>query len=153
MAFGRKRNRGLFQEVEDNREIVHDFRRRTRMLFESYRYVDYKKPPEYDMEKMKEENAQCLAKLIAADAIDAGNEDCLIEKILGPVRDGLRYLDDQYLEHMDFYDRQRGNMKAHCRDIDRILTMWQEKEKLMSLEYEETLKLWKRYNGEEREEE
>lgn len=37
-----KRNR-LFKEVDDSRQIVNDFRRRSNQLFENYRAVSYKK--------------------------------------------------------------------------------------------------------------
>ena len=147
MLFGKKRGNGLFSEVDDMRQIVHDFRCRTNQLFENYRSVGYKKAASYDLERLKVENADVLAKLIAANAIDAGNEDCLVDKILGPIRDGIRYLDDQSLEHMDFYSRQGGNMAVHSADIQRILELWQEKEAVMIKEHEHTQMLWERYCG------
>lgn len=147
MFFRRKRNQGLFSEVDDSRQIVYDFRRRTQMLFESYRAVSYKKPPTYDLEKMKAENAETLEKLIASCAVDAGNEECLVDKILGPIRDGIRYLDDQYLDHMDFYTRQGARVAADSADIGELLTLWEEKEKAMVKEHEHTQMLWKEYCG------
>lgn len=140
----RKRNR-LFKEVDDSRQIVNDFRRRSNQLFENYRAVSYKKEPLYDLEKLKDENAEVLAKLIASHAIDVGNEDCLVDKILGPVRGGLRYLDDQALEHNDFYTRQEGNMRSHKMDVRRIRAFWEEKQMQMEKEHEQTVKLFDKH--------
>lgn len=145
MLFGKKTNSSLFSEVDNMRHIVYDFRRRTNQLFENYRAVSYKKAPSCDLEQLKEENAKTLEKLIAAHAIDAGNEDCLIDKILGPVIEGIRYLDDQSLEHLDFYSRQGGNMAVHSADIVRILELWRAKEAEMEAEHEFTRMLWNRY--------
>ena len=77
--------------------------------------------------------------------MDAGNEDCLIDKILGPVRDEIRYLDDQALEHKDFYSRQAANMKVHSFDIEKMLELWKEKEAVIAKEYEHTQMLWNKY--------
>lgn len=147
MLFGKKTNNGLFSEVDNMRRVVYDFRRRTNQLFENYRAVGYKKAPSCNLEQQKEENAKILEKLIDAHAADAGNEDCLIDRILGPVKEGIRYLDDQSLEHMDFYSRQGGNMAVHSADIARILEMWKVKEKEMEAEHEFTRMLWNRYCG------
>ncbi|HIY02979.1 MAG TPA: hypothetical protein IAA26_14235 [Candidatus Blautia faecipullorum] len=147
MLFGKKPGNSLFSQVDDSRQIVYDFRRRTNLLFENYRSVSYRKAVSCELEKLKLDTADTLAKLIAANAVDAGNEDCLVDKILGPVRDGIRYLDDQSLEHMDFYSRQGGNMAVHSADIERILKLWKEKESAMAKEHEHTKMLWDRYCG------
>lgn len=147
MLFGKKKSNGLFSEVDDSRQIVYDFRRRTNKLFENYRAVSYKKHPDYDLEQLKKKDVEVLDKLFTAHAVDAGNRDCLVESILGPVRDGIRYLDDQSLEHMDFYARQGGNIVAHSLDIGRILEFWKAKEAAMLKEHEHTQKLWNRYCG------
>lgn len=143
---GKKKNNALFSEVSDSRKLVFDFRRRTQLLFENYRSVGYKKEAAYNLERMKED-AEVLARLIASHAADAGNDDCLVEKILGPVRAGICYLDDQSLEHMDFYSRQGANMKAHSADIGRLLEFWRSKEVSMAKEHEHTQRLWNRYCG------
>lgn len=147
MLLGKKKNNSLFSEVDDVRHIVYDFRRRTNELFENYRAVAYKKSPACDLTIQKEENARILEKLVSAQAVDAGNEDCLLDHILGPVKEGIRYLEDQSLEHMDFYNRQGGNMAIHSADIARILEMCREKKKRMEEEHEFTRKLWDRYCG------
>lgn len=152
MLFGKKKGTSLFNEVDDSRQIVYDFRRRTNQLFENYRAVNYRKAASCDLEQLKSEVADTLAKLIASNAIDSGNEDCLVDKILGPIRDGIRYLDDQYLEHMDFYNRQGGNMAAHSADIEKILELWKEKEEAIAKEHEHTQMLWNRYRGYEQKE-
>lgn len=144
---GKKKNNALFSEVSDSRKLVFDFRRRTQLLFENYRSVGYKKEAAYNLERMKEEDAEVLARLIASHAADAGNDDCLVERILGPVRAGICYLDDQSLEHMDFYSRQGANMKAHSADIGRLLEFWRSKEASMAKEHEHTQCLWNRYCG------
>lgn len=150
MIFGRKKKEeGLFSQVDVRWRIVNDFRRRTKRLFENYRYVSYKKSPEYDLEQFMKSDSENLEKMIAAKAVDAGNEDCLVDSILGPVRAGFKNLDDQYLEHMDFYTRQGGNIRAHSADIQRILDMWEKQEEDISREHSLTLKLWDRYYGHE----
>ena len=147
MLFRKKRGSGLFNEVEDYRQLVYDFRRRTNLLFENYRAVRYKKPEDYDLEQLKIENQKILEKLIAANAIDAGNEDCLLNKILAPIRDALLYLENQALEHMDFYNRQGDNMTSHIEDLENVLNQWREKEVILTNEHDETKRLWHRYNS------
>ena len=144
----RKRGRGHrpISEVDSSlHQLVYDFRRRTNFLFENYRSVNYRKPESYNLEQLKKEVESTLKKLIDASAVDGGNEDCLIDKILGPVRDGIRYLDDQALEHKDFYNRQAANMEVHSFDIEKILELWKEKEAAMAKEYEFSQMLWNRY--------
>ena len=48
MVFGKKQGNGVFREVDDRRQIVYDFRRRTNELFENYRSVSYKKSGTYE---------------------------------------------------------------------------------------------------------
>ena len=100
-----------------------------------------------NLEQLKKEIENTLKTLIDASAVDAGNEDCLIDKILGPVRDGIRYLDDQALEHNDFYNRQAANMEVHSFDIEKILEFWKEKESSITKEYESSQILWNKYCG------
>ena len=104
MLFGKnkKKENSFISEVDDSRVLVYDFRRRTNLLFENYRAVGYKKPENYHLEQLKSELTDTLTRLINANAVDAGNEDCLIDKILAPVRSGLISLDDQSLDHLDF---------------------------------------------------
>lgn len=148
MIFRKKqKTNNLYQEVDDSRQIVYDFRRRTYNFFENYRTVGYKKLPSCDFEKQRQETAEVLNRLIAAQSVDAGNVDCLIDKILGPVRDGVRYLDDQYLEHQDFYTRQGERMKADLEDLEQILNLRKEKIETIEKEHEVTQKLWEKYCG------
>ncbi len=143
----KKMNRSLVSEVDDSRQIVYDFRRRTQYLFENYRAVGYKKRHDYDVERLMDEDEKVLDDLVAAHAVDAGNADCLVGRILGPVRDGFVFLDDQAPEHLDFYSRQGSNMATHCSDIRRILSFWREKEASMVEEHEYTVALWDKYCG------
>lgn len=148
MIFRKKqKTNNLYQEVDDSRQIVYDFRRRTYNFFENYRTVGYKKLPSCDFEKQRQETAEVLNRLIAAQSVDAGNADCLIDKILGQVRDGVRYLDDQYLEHQDFYTRQGERMKADLEDLEQILNLRKEKIETIEKEHEVTQKLWEKYCG------
>lgn len=141
----KKMNPSFVSEVDDSRQIVYDFRRRTQYLFENYRAVAYKKRYDYDMVRFTEEDEKMLGDLVVANAVDSGNADCLVGQILGPVRDGFIYLDDQAIEHLDFYSRQGSNMEAHHSDISRILSFWREKEASMVKEHEYTTALWNRY--------
>lgn len=145
MLFRKKKS--LFSEVDDSKQIVYDFRRRNHKLFENYRALSYKKPSLYDLQKMKKENADILARFIAGHAVDSGNEDCLVDKILGPVREGMIFLDDQSLEHLDFYTRQGSRAVADGKDIEKILEFWRAKEETMVKEHEYTELLWNRCCG------
>lgn len=147
MLFKKNKEKGLLREVSDSRQIVCDFKRRSHDLFENYRAIGYKKPPLYDLEKMKVENADVLAKLIAANAVDAGNYDCLIDKILGPIRNGIQYLDDQSVDHRDFYIRYGIRRRTDCKDLDNMDVYLAAKEKKMEKEHEITKKLWDNYCG------
>ena len=147
LSFRRRGHRPISEVDSSLHQLVYDFRRRTNLLFENYRSVNYRKPESYNLEQLKKEIENTLKTLIDASAVDAGNEDCLIDKILGPVRDGLRYLDDQALEHNDFYNRQAANMKVHSFDIEKILEFWKEKEASITKEYESSQILWNKYCG------
>ena len=145
LSFRRRGHRPISEVDSSLHQLVYDFRRRTNLLFENYRSVNYRKPESYNLEQLKKEIENTLKTLIDASAVDAGNEDCLIDKILGPVRDGIRYLDDQALEHNDFYNRQAANMKVHSFDIEKILEFWKEKEASITKEYESSQILWNKY--------
>ena len=149
MLFGKnkKKENSFISEVDDSRVLVYDFRRRTNLLFENYRAVGYKKPENYHLEQLKSELTDTMTRLINANAVDAGNEDCLIDKILAPVRSGLISLDGQSLDHLDFYHRQDGNMSAHRADIQRILELMREKETVLETEHAHTQMLWNKCYG------
>lgn len=147
LSFRRRGHRPISEVDSSLHQLVYDFRRRTNLLFENYRSVNYRKPESYNLEQLKKEIENTLKTLIDASAVDAGNEDCLIDKILSPVRDGIRYLDDQALEHNDFYNRQAANMKVHSFDIEKILEFWKEKEASITKEYESSQILWNKYCG------
>ena len=147
LSFRRRGHRPISEVDSSLHQLVYDFRRRTNLLFENYRSVNYRKPESYNLEQLKKEIENTLKTLIDASAVDAGNEDCLIDKILGPVRDGIRYLDDQALEHNDFYNRQAANMKVHSFDIEKILEFWKEKEASITKEYESSQILWNKDCG------
>ena len=147
LSFRRRGHRPISEVDSSLHQLVYDFRRRTNLLFENYRSVNYRKPESYNLEQLKKEIENTLKTLIDASAVDPGNEDCLIDKILGPVRDGIRYLDDQALEHNDFYNRQAANMKVHSFDIEKILEFWKEKEASITKEYESSQILWNKYCG------
>lgn len=150
LSFRRRGHRPISEIDSSLHQLVYDFRRRTNLLFENYRSVNYRKPESYNLEQLKKEIENTLKTLIDASAVDAGNEDCLIDKILGPVRDGIRYLDDQALEHNDFYNRQAANMEVHSFDIEKILEFWKEKESSITKEYESSQILWNKYCGTEK---
>ena len=147
LSFRRRGHRPISEIDSSLHQLVYDSRRRTNLLFENYRSVNYRKPESYNLEQLKKEIENTLKTLIDASAVDAGNEDCLIDKILGPVRDGIRYLDDQALEHNDFYNRQAANMEVHSFDIEKILEFWKEKESSITKEYESSQILWNKYCG------
>lgn len=83
MLFGKnkKKENSFISEVDDSRVLVYDFRRRTNLLFENYRAVGYKKPENYHLEQLKSELTDTMTRLINANAVDAGNEDCSFTSI------------------------------------------------------------------------
>ena len=87
LSFRRRGHRPISEVDSSLHQLVYDFRRRTNLLFENYRSVNYRKPESYNLEQLKKEIENTLKTLIDASAVDAGNKDCLIDKILGPVRD------------------------------------------------------------------
>ncbi|MCR5836274.1 MAG: hypothetical protein K6G88_07200 [Lachnospiraceae bacterium] len=150
MIFGKRKQRALISEVETSRNIVHDFRRRLSYLFEGYRPVNYYLPPGYDLEVMKERIDKILEQLMAANALDSGNEDCLVETILGFVRNGIPYLDDQALEHRDFFARYSARLHSDYLDIKEMLKDKEEQLDDVEEEHEFTRHLWNSFQGRER---
>ena len=140
-----KRNHGIFKEVIDMREIVYDFRRRSTALFENYRCVSYTPPDSYNLETLKTNVLTKVDSLHTANAIDAGNADCLVEFIFGPIRSSVFHLEKQGLDHEDFYSRQANNMEVHCTDLSTLINFCKEKENELLEEHRHTLKLWKKY--------
>lgn len=143
----KKQESNLYNEVDDSRQVVYDFRRRTYRLFENYRAIGYKKLPSYDLESQKQKNAETLAKLMKAKAVDSANEDCLLDTIFGPIRDGFRYLEDQWIEHRDFYTRQAQRAERDSEDLKNMIVFWNEKLEEMEQEHEKTKVLWDKYRG------
>ena len=118
LSFRRRGHRPISEIDSSLHQLVYDFRRRTNLLFENYRSVNYRKPESYNLEQLKKEIENTLKTLIDASAVDAGNEDCLIDKILGPVRDGIRYLVNQALEHTSC---KYGSSQFRYRKNSRVL--------------------------------
>lgn len=145
MFFRKNEDKGLLREVSDTRQIVYDFRRRSHELFENYRALNYKKPPLYNLESLKAENTEVLERLFATNAVDSGNEDCLIEHILGPIRSGIQYLDDQRVDHKDFYYRYGIKRKTDSIDFTNMDAYLAKKEEAMEREHKHTQKLWAEY--------
>lgn len=145
MFLGKSKQRALISEVEASRNIVHDFRRR--IPFEGYRPVNYSMPPEHDLELLKAKLDKELEKLTSAKSVDSGNEDCLAETILGFVRRGIPYLDDQALEHQDFLDRYSARLHSDYMDIEEILKLKEEQLKEVEKEHEFTKQQWNSYRG------
>ena len=121
MLLFRRRGHRPISEVDSSlHQLVYDFRRRTNLLFENYRSVNYRKPESYNLEQLKKEIENTLKTLIDAGAVDAGN---------------------------DFYNRQAANMEVHSFDIEKILELWKEKESSITKEYESSQILWNKYCG------
>lgn len=148
MMFRKKKQEiNFYNEVDDSHYIVYDFRRRTYRLFENYRAIGYKKLPFYDLESQKQKNAEILAKLMKAKAVDSANEDCLLDIIFGPIRDGFRYLEDQWIKHQDFYIRQAQRAGRDGEDLKNMIALWNGKLEEMEQEHEKTKVLWNKYFG------
>lgn len=127
--------------------LVHDFRRRSNTLFEGYRAVPYHTQKTYDLEQLKKADTELLGRMLTAHSLDEGNISILVTRILGPVKSEMLYLDDQSLDHCDFYHRQAKNMAAHSADLQNIISLCRAKQEALLAEHEEALRLWDQYIG------
>lgn len=145
----RTRKRSLIKMVDDSTIVVHDFKRRTSEGggFEGYRALDYKPISSDTLKKIETENIDTLAKLFEAEAIDSGNQDCLVEKIIGKIKEGINNLDKQRLFHLDFYSRYGILRKTDRDDYKELLEIKLEELSALKEEHEVTKQLWTRYKG------
>ena len=144
MLFNKKRS--LFREINDDRVVAYDFRRRTDPMFENYRSIGYLHSSKYDLDKTRTELVKTLKDLFEAGAVDSGNKDCLIEQILGPIRQELTNLDIQRANHLDFYQRYKIRWETDSHDVESILKQWEDKRNEILKSREETLQLIDNYN-------
>lgn len=150
--FGKKKKAGILQEVDDARQIVYDFCRRSHSFFESYRAVSYRTPLVEVTDTLKTVFTQQMEQLIAANAVDAGNADCLLDAILGPVRSGILSLEDQALHHRDFYHRYGIQRRTDLEDLMRLDAFLADREALILREHQHTEALYTNYTRKKKEE-
>ena len=55
LSFRRRGHRPISEIDSSLHQLVYDFRRRTNLLFENYRSVNYRKPESYNLEQLKKE--------------------------------------------------------------------------------------------------
>ena len=55
LSFRRRGHRPISEVDSSLHQLVYDFRRRTNLLFENYRSVNYRKPESYNLEQLKKE--------------------------------------------------------------------------------------------------
>lgn len=122
----KKKVHGIFNEVPDGRRVVYDFRRRTRTLFQNYRPISYH-PPAYDLKQVQKDDSELVKTLLTSHALDAANQECFLEVVLGSVRAGLLSLEKQYSQHMDFFAELEGRAEADSADIGQLLDFWEKK--------------------------
>ena len=142
----KKKVHGIFNEVPDGRRVVYDFRRRTRTLFQNYRPISYH-PPAYDLKQVQKDDSELVKTLLTSHALDAANQECFLEVVLGPVRAGLLSLEKQYSQYMDFYAELEGRTEADSADIGQLIDFWEKKKAELEKEHDETRKLWNTYSG------
>ena len=153
MLFKKKKSNSLFREVDDSREVVYDFRRRSHELFENYRPVSYRTSPEYDLNQIRKSVIETLVDLFKSGSIDSGNKDCLIEQILGPIRQELKELDIQRVYHMDFYHRYKIRRTTDYKDLECMLNHYEDRRNELLIEHAATAKQYEEYKNKELEKE
>ena len=145
MLFKKKKTNSLFSEVDASREIVYDFKRRSHKLFENYRPVSYRTSPEYDLDKIRKNVIETLVDLFKSGSIDSGNKDCLIEQILGPIRQELKELDIQRVYHLDFYHRYKIRRATDYKDLECMLNHYEERRKELLITHAATANQYEEY--------
>ena len=118
--FKNKKQRSLYNSVDDSRSTVYDFTlRSTTIGFESYRTTEYTLYHKLDEAEMFPRIDDHLDKLFAG-SVDDANGDMLDEIIFGAAREALPYLSKQHIDHNDTIRRFIVRRTADCDDIRRI---------------------------------
>ena len=128
----------LYQEVDDSRTVVNDFRLRN--PFESYRTVEYRLYPALEEGKMLPLLDQHLERLFAGE-LDEGNGDALVSLIFGSARQALPDLRRQQADHSDTLHRFEVRRTADREDFRRLLEQVQRKLSETDEEYEEICRM------------
>lgn len=144
----RKKINSFTSQVSDQKVVVYDFRRRS--LFEGYRSVDYKKTETSQLDFLRNECIDNIKALLKSSAIDEGNTDCLDSMIIGEIKKGLLYLDQQSYDHIDFYKRLEIRRETDLNDLKKCLELLDEEEIVLTEELEYYKKIWNksRHNDE-----
>ena len=134
--FGKKKQKALFNAVDDNRTIVNDFCLRSTVIgFESYRTVEYRRYHKLDESEMIPLLDEQLAKLFAGE-VDSGNGDMLDSSILGAAREALPDLERQQCNHIDMLRRLTISRIADRDDIRRIRGACLKEREMIMADYE-----------------
>lgn len=115
--FGKKKNRTLFNAVDDSKSVVHDFCQR--MPWISYRAVEYRLYHKLSEKEMLPKLEDHLTKVFAGD-IDDANGDILDAILFSAVREGVADLECQRIDHGDTLRRLIVSRKSNYEDICRI---------------------------------
>lgn len=133
--FDKKKQKALFNAVDDSRLVVNDFRLRSTVIgFESYRTVEYRLYRKLEEEEMLPMLNEHLAKLFAGE-VDDGNGDMLDSILFGAAREALPDLGRQHYDHIDMLRRLTISRIADRDDIRRIRDERQKERDAMQVDY------------------
>lgn len=140
--FGKKKNRALFNAVDDSRTVVHDFQLRSSGPngFESYRTMEYRLYHKLEEDEMIPRLEEHLDKLFAG-AVDDANADMLDAILFGAAREALPDLGRQHYDHLDMLRRLIIRRKADREDLRRIRDDRVEEYESMKADYERTCRM------------
>lgn len=119
--FKKDKQPSAYNMVDDSRKtVVYDFQlRTTKSAYEAYRTVEYSLYDKLKEEKMLPQLDEYLEKLFNG-SVDSGNENALNDIIFAAVREGLLYLNIQYINHADMIRRFVCRRKSDYKDIKKI---------------------------------
>lgn len=146
----KKKINSFISEVSDQRKIVNDFKRKSFELFESYRAIGYKQSEACNLEVLTKKYVENIENLLKNGAVDEGNPDCLDSMIIGEIKKGLLYLDQQSYDHFDFYTRYKIRRDTDLDELKKCLELLEEEERILTKELEYYKKIWNksRHNDE-----
>lgn len=138
--FKNKKQRSLYNSVDDSRSTVYDFTlRSTTIGFESYRTTEYTLYHKLEEAEMLPKIDDYLEKLFVG-SVDDANGDMLDEIIFGAAREAQPFLSKQHIDHNDTIRRFIVRRTADCDDIRRIKDERVKERDTMQTDYEKICK-------------
>lgn len=136
---GKKKEHSLFNEVDDNRTVVYDFR--LRHFYESYRAVQYRLYHKLTESEMLPKLEDHLTKLLTGNSVDQANGDMLDTLLIGVAREALADLNRQHNNHQDMLRRLILRHKSDREDICKIKDQREAEYASLKSDYEKICRL------------